>query len=250
MANLIASLSKSSNSDFDWNAFNSDEYFNRNYRKPHKSDLQILSLLCRFYLDIGKGAKVVDVGSGTNLYPALAASPYSEEVTLWEYSEANIRWLREELAKTELDPSWQKFGDHMKRDFKPYSDVDFVRFLSNHCSIRSGSIFDLPKKQWDVATMFFCAESITSNIGEFRSAMESFMACLVPGGSYFCSFMERSTGYEVDGVEFPAVSITKSEVEEVLAHYSTVCSVMHVGIQGHRLRKGYSGMLVGHGVVK
>ena len=35
-------------------------------------------------------------------------------------------------------------------------------------SVRQGSIFDLPERRWDAATMFFCAESITERKDKFE----------------------------------------------------------------------------------
>ena len=36
----------------------------------------------------------IDVGSGTNLYPALLMLPWTEQILLTDYSASNVDWLR------------------------------------------------------------------------------------------------------------------------------------------------------------
>lgn len=46
--------------------------------------------------------------------------------------------------------------------------------------VKQGSIFDLPERTWDAATMFFCAESITEHQDEFEAACAAFARCVKP----------------------------------------------------------------------
>ena len=70
-------------------------------------------------------------------------------------------------------------------------------------ALRQGSIFDLPQRAWDAATMFFCAESITGRQDEFEAACAAFARCVRPGGALIAAFLVRSAGYVVADRPFP-----------------------------------------------
>ena len=73
--------------------------------------------------------------------------------------------------------------------------------------IKRGSVFDLPKRRWDAATMFFCAESITEREDEFAAAVAAYAQCVKPGGALAAAFLVRSAGYEVSGHRFPVLRL-------------------------------------------
>ncbi|CAM5649016.1 hypothetical protein SANTM175S_10556 [Streptomyces antimycoticus] len=56
----------------------------------------------------------------------------------------------------------------------------------------AGSLFDLCSgaERWDLGTMFFVAESITTSLDEFRRGVGCFMSALNPGAPFAAAFME------------------------------------------------------------
>lgn len=237
------------NSDFDWNEFDSEYYLEHNYAEARKDDLRFVSTAGDFFLSHLRGRtglRGVDVGSGTNLYPALAMLPFCGEITLVEYAETNRKWLEQEVPG--YSPTWNPFWAELSAK-DGYGDVaDPVRALAERTRIEPGSVFDLPRGCWDAGTMFFVAESISADEGEFRTALRRFVGCLVPGAPFAAAFMENSEGYRVGGHPFPAVPITEQDLRRCLdGLVEDDLDFTHESAGESPLRKGYTGMILACG---
>jgi hypothetical protein len=244
-----------------WNTFSPNDYWRRNYSELQAEDQEIIRLVSHFlasaFADRALAQRAIDVGSGTNLYPALLMVPWTERILLADYSESNVRWLQEQVA-ADTDPwAWHLFWREM-REAKGYSDVDMPRKrLREACVRRPGfagierlSIFDLPEARFDLGTMFFVAESITKEPKVFRAAVERFIGTLKPGAPFAAAFMAGSDGYEVADTVFPAVPITS---DDVLWHLDSL-GVREPSVEllktSHRVRDGYTGMIVATGFAR
>jgi hypothetical protein len=191
---LMADVDVLRNADAPWKEFSSNDYWRRNYSDLHAEDREIIRrvsdfLICAF-AERPPAERAIDVGSGTNLYPALLMLPWTERILLADYSESNVGWLQDQLAD-DTDPwPWLPFWCEIQ-EAKGYSYVDKPRArLREACVSEPGysgverfSIFDLPEARWDVGTMFFVAESITEDAVEFRAAVAAFVGG-IPGGRY------------------------------------------------------------------
>ena len=131
--------------------------------------------------------------------------PWAEQIVFTEYASPNIHWLSENLADAPGEWQWQPFWD-LVADLPCYRAVEHPRRrLAAVHEIRTVSIFDLPPRTWDLGSMFFVADGMTTDEAEFERAVRSFLGALVPGSPFMMAFMEGSAGYDVNGVRFPAV---------------------------------------------
>ncbi len=141
------------------------------------------------------------------------------------------------------------------REAKGYSYVDKPRArLREACVSEPGysgverfSIFDLPEARWDLGTMFFVAESITQKPKEFLAAVEHFVGALQPDAPFAAAFMAGSAGYEVAGRAFPAVPITRDDVERHLRELGVREPTVELLETKPEVRDGYTGMIVATG---
>jgi hypothetical protein len=103
----------------------------------------------------------------------------ASEMTAWEYSSSNVSWLKAELASDAVRPQWRHFWRIVRQAYGPGADLatDPIPALADRAQVLQGSVFDLPERQWDAATMFFCAESITERRSEFEAACIRFARC-------------------------------------------------------------------------
>jgi hypothetical protein len=107
------------------------------------------------------------------------------------------------------------------------------------------SVFDLPANTWELGSMFFVADGISSDEAEFEAAVRSFLGALRPGSPFLMAFMEGSTGYDVSGVQFPAVKITQDSLAELVdALPVTDASVLRTDNSVRPVRPGYDAMLL------
>lgn len=240
------------NSDAPWDRFDSFEYFRHNYGHLRDDDAAIIEKVADFFLhcfDRGtppkRLASAIDVGSGTNLYPALAMLPFSSSVTLFERSFPNRQWLMDELRRPSA--SWRdEFWPTIAENRATYNGIkDPLALLADRAEVVRGNVFELRPGRYGLGTMFFVAESITTRDDEFRRATQHFVDSLLPGAPFAAAFMCRSRGYLVGSTYFPACSINLDDVRACLASVARTRDIETVG--SHDLRDGYQGMIVATG---
>jgi hypothetical protein len=237
-----------------WSDFDADEYWHINYSSVLPEDAQIIQCASKFLIEAcgpaSHSKRAVDVGAGANLYPALLMLPWAEHIVFTEYASPNINWLTENLADRPGEWQWQPFWD-LVADRTGYRAVEQPRRkLAAVHEIRTVSIFDLPSRAWDLGSMFFVADGMTTDAGEFELAIRSFLNALKPGSPFMMAFMEGSNGYDVHGVSFPAVRVSPDSLDALLADLPvTGTSVLRTDNSIRRVRHGYDAMLLVTGFV-
>lgn len=248
------------NADVQWNRFSSEDYWRRNYRELQAEDQEIISLVRRFFVTTFKNRprarRGIDVGSGANLYPALLMLGWADQILLTDFSASNVRWLRRQIADDGAEWTWQPFWDELQgaRSYNEIADpytqlLVATRSEPGYAGIECRSVFNLPKARWDLGTMFFVAESITEDPGEFRAALAGFTEALKPGSPFATAFMAGSHGYPVGGIQFPALPITQDDVRRHFTELGVNGLSVELLQSKHRVREGYAGMMVATGVI-
>ncbi|EGX55196.1 methyltransferase NNMT/PNMT/TEMT [Streptomyces zinciresistens K42] len=235
-----------------WAAFDPIAYVNHNYRRLQAEDAEILHLVRdhfgEHFRKQGFGpVSGIDVGAGANLYPALAMLPWCEDITLFERSPANVRYLAGQVDS--YDPNWDQFWDVL-RAHESYGslDADPREEFRRTVRVEQGDIFDLGSREgrWSVGTMFFVAESMTASHQEFALGVERFLRALAPGAPFATAFMEHSTGYHTGEHFFPACDVGEYEVRASLEPFARDFKVQRLE-SAASVRDGYSGMIVAYG---
>lgn len=236
------------NAEVNWDGFNSDVYYTENYRSLLEMDRRIITIIRDFFAGAGlaPSAEAVDVGTGTNLYPAMALLPFCARLTLIEFAEPNVKWLCRQ--KPYFDPAWDEFWQ-VYAENEAYARVAYPRLeLAGKTDIRKGSVFNLPARRWDCGTMFFVACSLSRDIDEFHQAVRCFTGALRPDAPFAAAFMEGSQGYPVADLEFPAVDIGTDQVKQALAPVAYDVGIVRIPVV-NKHRDGYKGMIVATGRV-
>lgn len=247
--------SPNANADYQWAQFDSEAYFQHYYGDPHGDD----DLVIRYAVEAMKRAppisaelEVVDVGTGPNLIPFFCALPRARELTAWEYAGSNVAWLEAEMRREEMRSQWRHFWGMTRRAYQPeYLLPDNpMPILRTKSRVRHGSIFDLPERTWDIATMFFCAESITGRQDEFEAACAAYARSVKPGGALVAAFLVRSAGYIVADHPFPALNLSAESIENVFARHAHSMNTEKIGIVEREIRSGYSGFVFLTGIAR
>lgn len=243
------------NADYRWDEFDSEAYFQHYYGDPHPDDdLVIRAAVAALKRAEPKGADldVVDVGTGPNLIPFFCALPRARRLTAWEYAASNVAWLRRELAGDVLRPQWRHFWDVTRAAYGEGFRLpeNPLPELAARCTVTQGSVFELPARTWDAATMFFCAESITGRQEEFEEACAAYARAVRPGGTLAAAFLVRSEGYVVAERPFPVLKLSPESIEAVFRHHASAVSAELIGIVEREIRSGYSGFIFLTGVAR
>jgi hypothetical protein len=228
--------------DHSWDAFDHDRYLVANYRQPSEADGWLWQTLNSCWQQIagrlGTDIDAIDIGTGPNLYTLLAALPHVRTLTAHEFAEPNRLYL---LAQRDaLEEGWQEWIDSAGGGQPRHRPNDLQRQLAQKLQIRPGSIHHLRAASADAATMFFCAESITSELASFENGCLRLVRAVRPGGALLCAFMLGSTGYDTAGSRFPSVPITAQHVHDVFAPHTVIERLDRV--PGSAVRPGYDGM--------
>lgn len=234
------------NEDFAWSRFDPEAYVAHYYADPHPDDDSVVRFTAEALAACAGAGEIetLDVGTGPNLFPLLAALPVAKRVTAWEYSQANVDWLRKELAGGVLRAPWDHFWEIARVPHGARAAIsEPIQALNAKAEIVQGSIFDLPARQWDAATMFFCAESITERQDEFERACAAFAGAVRAGGALAAAFLAGSRGYSVGEEDFPAVSISPASLEQAFAPLATDIKLTLIGDREEEIRSGYTGMI-------
>jgi hypothetical protein len=237
-----------------WSDLDADEYWKFNYKSVLPEDAKIIECASKFMIEAcgmrSPFKRAVDVGAGANLYPALLMLPWAGHIVFTEYAEPSIDWFRKNLADAPGAWPWQPFWD-LVADRPGYRAVeDPRRRLAAVHEVQTRSAFHLPPRTWDLGSMFFVADGITTDEGEFAAAVRAFLNALLPGSPFLMAFMEGSSGYDVRGVRFPAVRVTPRSLDALLAELPVMgTSVLRTDNSIRRLRPGYDAMLLVTGFV-
>jgi hypothetical protein len=256
MADVDANVLR--NADAPWNMFSSHDYWRRNYSKLQAEDREIIRRVSHFFISALAGRprvqRAIDLGAGTNLYPALLMLPWTEQIMLADFSKSNVSWLHDQLVDNISPWPWRPFWREMRKA-TGYSDVSRPRMRlreacvrePGHAGVEELSVFDLPKARWNLGTMFFVAESITEDPAEFSAAVAAFVGALTPGAPFAAAFMAGSDGYPVDGTHFPALQIKPDDVQRHLTELGVPEPSVDLLDTSHRVRDGYAGMIIATG---
>ncbi len=236
------------NDSFSWSQFDPEAYFQHYYGEPHVDDDLVVRHACAALLAArpeGNRLETIDIGTGPNLFPLFCAAPRAASLTAWEFSASNVDWLKAEIASDTLRPQWAHFWEVVRESYPPAFDLPAnpLPLLRGKVHIRQGSVYDLPARQWDAATMFFCAESITEKVSEFEAACVRFAGCVRPGGSLAAAFLAGSSGYPAGERRFPALNLSEADIRAVFAPLTTELHTEQIGVVEEEVRSGYSGMV-------
>jgi serine/threonine protein kinase len=236
------------NADVPWDSFDPSAYLEHNYRQLRDDDWSTIKIVRDFFARaqadgrVGPEANGLDVGTGSNLYPILSMLPLCRTVTMWEHGARNVEWIRHQLPH--YAPTWDPFWQ-LLAEIEPYHGLEDPRRALSECGqVTRGDIFDLPSSRWDIGTMFFVAESITSRREEFHAATRRFLGALREGAPFAAAFMENSQGYTVGDHHFPAHPVTHGDIAGYFDGYGTQPMTIHRIAPQERLREGYGGIIL------
>ncbi len=232
----------SSELSFTWVDFPASVYAEQNYKIVHEEDRLILERLAAFYSTIPAVGPILDLGTGANMYPILAMLPKMGIISCNEPAGANVLYLKRQSKV--LDPMWWQYW-RLLQEFQPetYKDINVQEALRRRMLVWQDGYDNLAENYYKLASMFFCAESITSYKWRFEEVCKAFVGSLVPGGYFAAAFMENSEGWDVSGRSYPAIVVTPDIIRDLFQQWSDDAVVEHIPVAASPLREGYTGMV-------
>ncbi|GAA3512110.1 hypothetical protein [Actinocatenispora rupis] len=234
------------NADADWDRWPVTTYLAENYRVVHPSDAAVIAAHSAYYRRIPAGSldRTVELGAGPNLYPLMLASAASRHIDAVETSAANVAYLRAQVTGG-ADPSWAAFHDECRRHNPDLPDLPTAL---SRVRVRHADLTSAVGAGYDLASMHFVAESVTTDPAEFRALCGAFAAAVRPGGHLVAAFMNGMPTYSLgDGSTWPGLPVDADTVAEVFAPLTRECVVTVVPRDETLPAYGDDGMIVLHG---
>lgn len=237
------------NADAPWDFFDPAVYVENNYRTVLSVDEEILSLVRAHFSDHfcavpARPVRGIDVGAGANLYPAFSMLPWCDEITLLDKAKPNLRYLTQQIARHEAN--WDDFWRRLCVD-DAYASMPGGPWqrLSEVARVEQGDVLKPVRRRdkWEIGTMFFVAESISTSSDEFHCAVEHFLKSLVPGAPFAAAFMEESEGYQVGDTWFPACKVKQDDIIDSVKRHSKPVQTYRIG-RPEEVRPGYESMIL------
>ncbi|WP_280876560.1 SCO2525 family SAM-dependent methyltransferase [Streptomyces pseudovenezuelae] len=249
------------NDDAPWDDFDPRAYVDQNYRDLLDADAEILTFVREHFSNHFREhpdrlIRGIDIGAGANLYPALSMLPWCTEITLLERARKNVRYLRGQ--KPHYDVSWDSFWEVLCQD-PEYAVIDADRRerFRARVQVEQGNLFAMERRKlfgrsrdprrWQIGTMFFVAESISTSHAEFRRGVACFMEALEPGAPFAAAFMEGSRGYDVGDRHYPACDVDETQVRESFQGFVEKIETRRLGESSHLVRPGHTGIILACG---
>ena len=218
------------NAQAPWDDFSSEKYYDHNYKEIQAEDQEILHRVSLFFAGAFAGRKraecAIDVGSGTNLYPALLMLPWANHILLTDYSPPNVSWLDREVRAERSPWAWEPFWQELKGcpGLRPHRRAAQAakRSLFQGSSVR--------RNQAAQRIRLACG-AVATRHDVLRGRVDHRGIRGIPRGHrevrrrtsidapFAATFMAESVGYEVDGTKFPASLVTTIQVRECFEEF-------------------------------
>ncbi|MBI2008160.1 methyltransferase domain-containing protein [Candidatus Amesbacteria bacterium] len=236
----------------DFSQFKPGLYLREYYNHVGRENREILNFLHRAYLNIFSqisNASVLELGGGPTVYQLISLAKYSVSINFTDFSASNLteiqKWIN---AQSDAFP-WKKFIRYvLKAEGVSGSSKNIAR-RENSIRAKIKKIFQLDirhlpekRKQYDLISSHFMAESITDNHNEWKSALQNLTAFIKPGGYLISSIILSASLYHVGRRRFSAVPIQESEVIFQLTNLNL--SILDTHFVQAESNQGYSGIFM------
>lgn len=211
----------------------------RDYLKEYFSAWDIedeftMSFLHRIYEGLEPQETMVEIGGGPIIHQLISARRKVESIIFAEYLARNRfevkTWKQNHKAAFDWDPYFEYIARLEKTD-EPVADMkrslrQKIRAIIPCDILRPPVLPAIPDSQFDLVSVHFCPESITSDESEFVAGMSRIVSLAKPNGLFVMSFLKESEIYAVGSKNFSAYPLTEKKLLETLSALD--CQPLHL----------------------
>lgn len=228
-----------------WDDFDPDAYLLNNYVDLLPADVYSTLALARRLRARAPVDTLLDLGTGPNLLPVLAALPYVGRVVAREPGRQNRAYLDAQRAR--LDVTWEPAIAILRAVDPALADFDYQRALATRLIVREGDHTGIPARAYDAVTMHYVAEGAGDDPRIFTAITRALVAGAKPGALVFACFMEGSQGYTLDGTAYRALDVDSARVRAALVPGVADLTIDRLDASAGPARHGYTGHLIAAG---
>lgn len=210
-----------------YQAWSAEAYLAQYYSRVEPTERFTMRFLHDAIQDLGDDARALDFGAGPTLHHAITLAGRVGEVHVADLLPQNLhalrRWHRGGTgahdwsaflhAALELEGNTTSLAD--VRRFEARVRGRITRLLAGDASRRM-PLGATASTGYDCVTSFFCADSATSDIGEWMRYVRNICSLLAPGGLLVMGALRRCRAWKTDGELMPSPCIDERHVQFLL----------------------------------
>ncbi len=208
----------------DFGSFTPEEYLSEYYHSVFSENDKLLRFFSRAAHAINKDANLLEYGGGPTIYQLISFAPKVNSIHFTDHINDNILAVQKWINKEEKAHNWTPFVEvalEYETGRKPTKEAvlereELVRSLLHdfgHVDAMNPGVDTTPRKQYDMVSVNFVAESISKTEEDWHKSLDSILNYVKPGGQ-LCMTAIRGAEYWVSGgKQFPAFSVTAKMLE-------------------------------------
>jgi len=211
----------------DFSQFNPRAYLDEYHCDWDDEDEFLMSFLHEVYRDLEPQRTLLEIGGGPTIHQLISARNKVETIVFGEYLKKNrieVKGWREGRKRAF---SWDPYFEHVLKleggsheqtisEMKKTLRQKF-RFIVPCNILEARPMPFMPVRNFDLVSVHFCPESITSQESEFLAGMRRVIAMAKPEGLLIMSFLKESSMYAVGKTNFCAYPLTEAKLKQTLA---------------------------------
>jgi len=211
----------------DYSAWNTGAYLREYYARVEPTERHTLRFVHEAIVDLPRTARALDFGAGPTLHHAMALAGRAREVHVADLLPQNLREIRRWQMRARGAHDWSPFTrEALRLEDIGATDADvsrreallrqrLTRILPGDAR-RRHPLGENAAGSYDCVTSFFCADSATSNLGEWVRFMRNIVGLLAPGGLLVLGALRCCETWRIAGGHLPSPCIDERHVQFVL----------------------------------
>ena len=240
----------------DWAKFDPTEYLDEYYADLGSENVALLRFFVNVYRSVPEGGLLLDFGGGPTIYPLISAVTRVREIHFSDYLGANLDEVRRWLAADPRSFNWDSFirkaleleSGHPCPDAEVVARAGAIRQCVTRlmlCDASRTPPIEGARESYDVVVTNFCAESATSDRGQWQDYVANIVSVLRPGGRLIMSALKGATRYAVGTRFFPAVEIAERDLVDLLEEMEFPRAKIEVtSVPADRPTRDYQGLVL------
>ncbi len=211
----------------DFSLFNPRAYLNEYHCNWDDEDEFLMSFLHEVYRNLEPQSTLLEIGGGPTIHQLISARNKVETIVFGEYLKKNRNEVKAWRENRKTSFSWDIYFDHVLKlegGSQQESILEMKKTLRQKlrfvvpCNILEARLMPfMPARNFDIVSVHFCPESITSQESEFLAGMRRVISMAKPEGLLVMSFLKESSMYAVGPTNFCAFPLTEAKLKQTLA---------------------------------
>lgn len=230
------SLRHSALIESDFSHFNPRAYLEEYHCDWDDEDEFLMSFLHRTYSALDVQRTLLEIGGGPTINQLISARNKVDTIVFGEYLKKNRVEVKTWREGRKTAFNWDPYFSHVFKLEGGATEGDAAAMKSNlkkklrfvvPCNILNASPLPfMPTRHFDVVSVHFCPESITSFEAEFLAGMNRVVSLCRPGGTLIMSFLKESNMYAVGDTNFCAYPVTEAKLRQTFGALN--CDILNL----------------------